>query len=208
MDAAEHELLDRATGGDRDALAELLMRHAPPLRRKLSGQIPARWQSVLSVDDVLQQTYTDAMLDIARFVPRPDATLDAWLGTLARRNLQDAIRMLEAEKRGGKRRAISISDLDASYDGLYEMLSSSSSTPSRRATRDEARDALRQAIQSLPDDHQSVVRLVDLEGHTVAETAARLGRSPGAVYMLRARAHRWLFDILAGDGAFSRGSRE
>jgi DNA-directed RNA polymerase specialized sigma24 family protein len=38
--------------------------------------------------------------------------------------------------------------------------------------------------------------MYDLEGRPVQEVAQALGRSPGAVYMLRARAHRRLSEIM------------
>ena len=47
--------------------------------------------------------------------------------------------------------------------------------------------------------------MYDLMGKPVAEVAAALGRSEGAVYLLRVRAHRRLADIL---GAKSRGPAE
>jgi DNA-directed RNA polymerase specialized sigma24 family protein len=46
----------------------------------------------------------------------------------------------------------------------------------------------------------------DLEGHSVEEVAASLGRSPGAVYMLRARAHRQLAEIMGAPSRFLSGS--
>ena len=45
------------------------------------------------------------------------------------------------------------------------------------------------ALGSLPGDYEKVVRMYDLEGRPIGEVAAELGRSEGAVYMLRARAH-------------------
>ena len=208
MDPAQDDLLTRAIGGDRDALASLLTRHTPSLRQSLAGAVPSRWQSLLSVDDVLQQTFTDAVLDIERFTKREDAEFSGWLITIARRNLHDVIRMLEADKRGGGQRPLPLSDPDESRDGLLEILSDSSTSPSGHAARNEARAALAQAIESLPQDHARVVRLYDLDGRSIQEVADELKRTPGAVYMLRARTHRWLRDILGRPADFFSGSRE
>src|SRR5436190_709453 len=98
MAETDADLLPRAVAGDREALAALLERHGPAVRVRLRNAIPVRWQSVLSIDDVLQQTYADAFLDIERFDPAGSATFATWLKTLANRNLIDAIRALEAEK--------------------------------------------------------------------------------------------------------------
>lgn len=54
----------------------------------------------------MQETFTDAFLDILQFRPGPGSAFLAWLTTLATRNLYDAIRMLEAEKRGGRVRQV------------------------------------------------------------------------------------------------------
>lgn len=208
MDPAQDELLTRAVGGDREALATLLTHHTPSLRQSLTGAVPRRWQSLISVDDVLQHTFTDAVLDIGRFTQRQDAGFGGWLITIARRNLQDVIRMLEADKRGGGRRPFPLSDPDESCDGLLEILADSSTSPSGHAARNEARTALAKAIESLPEDHARVVRLYDLEGRGIQEVADELERTPGAVYMLRARTHRWLRDILGREADFLSGSRE
>ena len=189
-------MLNQAVGGDRDALDGLLERHGPAARRGLAGAIPKRWQSVLSLDDVMQQTYADAFLDIGGFVPVAEGSFAGWLLTMAKRNLLDALRILEAEKRGGGRAPLQAAAGDDSFVALYEQLGGSSSTPSRKAARSEGRAALERAIRQLPQLQRRVVRTYDLEGQPVEEVAAALKRSVGAVYMLRARAHRRLCQIM------------
>jgi RNA polymerase sigma-70 factor (ECF subfamily) len=186
---------------DRQTLPQLLERHGPVVRQRLAAQIPRCWQSVLSVDDVMQQTYTDAFLDIDRFVPHGEDSFAGWLASLARCNLVDALRMLEADKRGPERRRSESRVGEDSVTALCELLDSPSATPSRQAARDEARTALERAIRQLPDAYRLVVQMYDLENRPVEEVARALGRSPGAVYMVRARAHRRLRELM---GATSR----
>ncbi|MCK4343523.1 MAG: sigma-70 family RNA polymerase sigma factor [Phycisphaerae bacterium] len=190
MSASEDGLLDRAIGGDREALAQLLERYGPLVRRRLEGQIPQRWQAVLSSDDVMQETYIDAFLDVSRFEPRGEGSFTAWLMTLAKRNLLDALRMLEAEKRGKHRRALTPRTTEASLTALVEQLGCTNTTPSRQAARKEAGDCLQKAVAQLPSAYRTVVEMYDLQGRSVEEVAAALQRSPGAIFMLRARAHR------------------
>jgi DNA-directed RNA polymerase specialized sigma24 family protein len=52
----------------------------------------------------------------------------------------------------------------------------------------EAESLLAHAVAQRPSPSQLVVCLFDLEGPDVEVIARRLNRSPGAVYMLRARA--------------------
>lgn len=195
-DEADGGMVDRAIAGDRDALVTLLERHGPTVRRGLAGSIPRRWQSVLSLDDVIQQAYTDAFLGIGRFVPRGDGAFAAWLATLAKRDLLDALRTLEAQKRGGDRRRIQAPTNQDSFVELYELLGGTTTTPSRHAARNEARVTLERAIQCLPPVHRRVVQMYDIDGCPVEEVAAEFGRSAGAIYMLRARAHDRLCEFM------------
>lgn len=198
----KRELLVRAVEGDQKALAHLLDAYTPLLRKALAGQISPRWQSLLTAEDVIQETYIDAFLDIGRSPLGDDGSLPKWLLKIAKRNLLDALRMLRAEKRGGNRRRNPIGGRDESYMALCEVLERSSVGPSRVMAKKEARAALERALQLLPEQYRRVVLMYDLEGRTSREVGAVLGRSPGAVFMLRARAHRRLADLLGSESRF------
>ena len=189
MSQSDEELLSLAAGGDPNALTELLEVHGPAVRQHLHGSVPSRWQSVLSEDDVMQQTYADAFLDIAGFQPRDDGTFSGWLVTIAEHNLRDAIKLLDRDVRGGDWRKV-----ERSMSTLLDDLSSA--TPCRQASRNEALAALQKAFDRLGDPYRQVIRMYDLDGHSVEEVAAALGRSAGAVFMLRARAHKRLVELM------------
>lgn len=196
MPSPDDALLERAVAGDGEALATLLEQHGPQVRRSLEGKIPPRWQAVLSVDDVMQETYIDAFLDVGRFDPRSPEAFTAWLLTIARRNLVDALRMLDAEKRGRNRRQAQPRPMQASLTLLYERIAGSRSTPSQHAAREEVVAALRRAVSDLPPAYRTVIELYDLDCRPVDDVAGLLQRSAGAVFMLRARAHRFLAQML------------
>ena len=202
MSVSDDELVKQAVEGDRAALTELLGRHAPTVRQNVAKQIPRRRRSLLSEDDVMQQTYADAFRGIGQFVAIEDGSFAGWLSSLAQCNLQDAIRMLEAEKRGGDRRRLDVVRSDDSFVSLCELLSSSGSTPSGHFARVEARSALEQAIERLPQTYRQVVQMYDLEDRTIQDVSAALNRSPGAVYMLRSRAHDRLRELLGKASKF------
>lgn len=202
MARTDQELLDQARAGAQEAVAELLERHGPPVRAGLRGAIPARWQSLLSEDDVMQQTYADAVLGLEGFEPRGDGAFRGWLAALARHNLLDAIKWLEADKRGGRdRRRLEQPD-EQSYAALWEHLAVTSATPSRSAARGEARGVLAAALEKLPPLYRRVIELYDLRGAPAEEVAAELNRSKGAVFMLRSRAHERLAGLLGPQSAF------
>lgn len=196
MTSSGDDLLVQACGGCRSALGKLLEEHMPPLWTRLGGRIPPRWRALLSPEDVLQQTCADAFLHIDRFKPRAEGAFFAWLCTIADHNLANALEMLEAEKRGGGRRQVGRRSPDDSLTELYELVAVTESTPSRLAARDERRLELEHALRQLPEDYRRVVQMFDLEGQPAKEVAEALDRSPGAVYMMRARAHRWLGELL------------
>ena len=174
----------------------MLVQHGAEIRRAVQAEIPQRYQALLSAEDVWQQTCVDAILDIRRFEPRGPGAFGAWLSTLARRNLQDALRGLMAEKRGGNRRQVQASDRDTSLRALYERLGGTGTTPSRKAAREEACLCLRRAIDRLPPAYREIVLMYDLQGYPVERVAARVRASLGAVFMRRARAHRQLRELL------------
>jgi RNA polymerase sigma-70 factor (ECF subfamily) len=206
VDTEDNDLVRQAAGGDRDALVRLLKRHGAPVRQSLAGRIPSCWQAVLTADDVMQQTYVDAFLDIGRFDTGRDGSFCGWLMTLARRNLLDALRMLGTEKRGKSWQRVAALPTDESFVALHELLTDTGSTPSRQVAADEVRARLERALELLPPTHRTVVQMYDLEGRSVQEVSASLNRTPGAVYMLRARAHHELAELLGTPSQFFSGS--
>jgi RNA polymerase sigma-70 factor (ECF subfamily) len=202
MSEAEEELIARAICGDEDALCQLLERHGAAVRRRLESRIPHASQSMLSADDLMQETYVDVFLEIRCFVLQGPGSFHAWLSKIAERNLIDALRMLQTAKRGGGRQKVEPANRNESTLALWEKLSGSGTTPSHAAARVEARHRLEAAIQRLPSHYRQVVEEYDLDGRPIEEVAALLDRSPAAVYMLRARAHRLLAELLGSSSAF------
>jgi RNA polymerase sigma factor (sigma-70 family) len=192
----------RVASDTRDILRQLLKRHAPDVRRRIGRKIPRRWRSVLSVDDVMQQTYTDTYLSMERSVPLEERSFSAWLWKVAQYNLFSALRMLEAEKRGEGHCRLRPEDAEDSYVALCELLDAGATTPSRHAARNEARTALENALQRLPEPYRRVVQLFDLEERPMQEVAQTLNRSLGAAYMIRARAHHCLRTIMGGPSQY------
>jgi len=201
--AEEARLVADAIGGDAQALSALLQRHGPQVRQRLAGKIGQVWRSVLDEDDVLQVTYLEAFMRIGVFTPRGPGAFLAWLTHIADNNLRDAIRGLERAKRPDPRRRVQSRQVtEDSYTDLVGLLGVTSTTPSRVAARHEAGSAIEAALAKLPADYRTVIRLYDLECRGIEEVAAQVGRSPGAVYMLRARAHDRLKEELGGSSQF------
>lgn len=202
MDGASQYPQDPACAAAPDDLPGLLKAHAQAIRAVIEPRIPDRWRSLLSCDDVLQQTFLDAFLSAGSFVPTGDDSFLRWLRRLAENNLIEAIRALEADKRGGRARRVTAGRTSRPSDPcttLVEQLVSphTQTTPSRAVSQRETAAMLQAAMALLPPDYRKVVQRYDLDGRNIADVAAELGRSPGAVHLLRVRAHKRLRDLLA-----------
>lgn len=200
---SERELLDAAVDGSADALAALLNEHGPEVRRRLA--INPVWQAVLDPADVMQVTYLEAFLRIHQLEARTADGFRAWLDRLAQNNLRDAIREMQRQKRPDPRNQMQHVGGDSATT-LLDALGSGSQTASHTAAARESQQVLEAALAHLPPLYAQVVRAHDLEGRSVAEVATALGRTPGAVYMLRARALDRLRELLGPESRFfSRG---
>jgi RNA polymerase sigma factor (sigma-70 family) len=180
----------------------LLIHHAAELKTGLDGAIPREWQSMLSVEDVLQQAFMHVFLNISKFKSMGTGSFSAWVGTIAKNTLAEAVRALRAQKRGGSRKRVSEVDNDESYSMLFDQIAASNVTPSWCAAKQEACLALQEAIEQLPELSRKVVIMYDIEGRPAEEVASALGRSLGAMYMIRARAHDRLADLLGSGSDF------
>ena len=62
----------------------------------------------------------------------------------------------------------------------------------------------RKAVAALPPDHRRVIELYDLEGKSIQEVAEEMGRTQGAIWMLRSRALRHLGKHLGDEAGPTR----
>ncbi len=188
--------MEAANAGDRDALTALLNELAKPLRVHVAGNIDAKWQALLDVDDVLQITYLDAFSGINKASLDTPKDMLNWLYRLADNNIRDAIRGLSAAKRPNPSNRVTADDHDSASLDLLESLGVHSATPSRVAAAKEAKTLLRNALADLAPDHREVITRFDLKHEDPKEIANSLNRSVGAIYMLRARALERLSEVL------------
>ncbi|USN99902.1 MAG: sigma-70 family RNA polymerase sigma factor [Phycisphaeraceae bacterium] len=198
------ELLDRAQAGEREALIELLEAAAPRVRARIGPKISPHLRSSIDEDDVMQVTYLEVVTRFDTFHGGGSSGFIAWMARLAENNLIDAIRMLEAEKRPNPRNRVgaqAVAGEESTY-ALIDLIGVTVTTPSKAAVAGEIREALNNVLAKLPPDYATVIRLYDLKGKPASEVAAELGRSEGAIYMLRARAHDRLRELLPGESRF------
>lgn len=190
------ELLREVARGNTQALSPLLEHVSADVRRRIAGEIHRRFQSLVTVDDVMQECYVDVFLGIGGFVPHGINAFRNWVLTIARGNLRTALEGLSALKRGGDRLQIQLDTSSGSTATGGTWCVATQPTPSGRIASEESRSALKRAVEMLPEEHRRVVQLYDLDGWPIEQVCQTVHRSAGAVYMLRNRAHQALRSLL------------
>ena len=195
-------LLERARTGDEPAIEELLTLHDAGLRASID--INPKWRSVIGVDDVVQVTYLEAVLDLTKFQGNAGG-FGPWLRSIAKNNLRDAIKGLEREKRPHPDRRVGAPSGQDSVIWLWNILTGSLTSPSSVAARDEIRATLEARIAQLPAAYAEVVRLVHFQDRSIEEAARAMGRTYGAVYLLHQRALDRMRRLLGTESQFFSG---
>jgi RNA polymerase sigma-70 factor (ECF subfamily) len=189
----KQDLLSNAIGGDRCALERLLLSQSLRLSRRIAAKLPETALGVIDADDVLQETFIQAIRDIRACQAGTLESFAAWLTTIADHRLQDMLKGRNRRKRDGGRRRAGLGDSGGnSWLGLVEVLADSKKTPSQSVARREAMRAVQVAVAALPTDQRQAVRLRFLEGKSIEETANKMQRTPAAVNGLIRRAKQAL----------------
>lgn len=205
QDGAHDTLVEKAQAGDQAALIDLLEALGGRVRSRITQKIGSHLRSSLDEDDVMQVTYLEVVTRFSSFRGGGASGFVAWMAKLAENNLIDAVRMLEAAKRPNPKNRVTDRqgpDDDSTAHALIDLVGVTVTTPSHAAAAQEVKSALAAVLAKLPPDYATVIRLYDLQAKPVSEVAADLGRSEGAVYMLRARAHDRLRELLPGESKF------
>ncbi len=159
-----------AQQGDAAAYQALLTELVPVVRR----QVRSRLADAAAAEDVVQ----NALLSIhrARHTYRSERPFAPWLRAIVRNATIDALR--ERKRRGDREVAVEAADL---------LPDPASRERDAGAIEEGLSPELADALAGLPDKQREAVVLVQLEGLSVAEAAARVGITSGA---LKVRAHR------------------
>jgi len=145
-------------GGDEQAAAELVRRHARALARFLaSAGAPEA-----DLDDFVQETFIRAFRAVDRF--RGQCRFRTWLLTIGGNVLKDAGR------RAQRARVVPLGEDVRATDG----------DPHERAVAGEVEGRLQEGLRQLPRMQREVFLLRAQQGLEYEEIAAALGTSPGA----------------------------
>jgi len=177
-----NDLLRRAIGGDRSAMATVLEAHQAALLKYIHRHLPPELCGVMEPGDVLQDVYYDACRQFPGFQDVGENALYRWLLTIARRRMIDHLR----RQRARPQNRILAGD-ESAVAHLLEELVTYRRTPSRSARSHEFMAALERAIERLPESYRQAITLRYIDRLDSAGIAVRMNRTPQAVYLLCCR---------------------
>jgi len=155
------ELVERAKGGDRDALDRLFARFMPSLRRWASGRLPRWTRGMMDTDDLVQETVSRAVKQIDRFESRHEGALQAYLRQAVMNRIRDEVRRT-------KRAPMAMSLNDDHADRT--------ASPLDLAIGLQAVERYEAALARLrPEDREAVVVRIEMDG-TYQDVAQALGK--------------------------------
>jgi len=166
------------------------------LRLLARMQLDPRLKSKLDPSDVVQQTLLEAYQGLAEFRGDGSGQLAAWLRQILARNLANAVRDLGRAKRDVGREQSLDAALESSSVRIAAWLAAEQSSPSQQAARQEDVAGLADALASLPEPQREALTLRHLQGWSLADVAAELGKSKAAVAELLHRGLEQLRELL------------
>jgi RNA polymerase sigma-70 factor (ECF subfamily) len=158
------------------------------LGRRLRGR--------LDPSDLVQQTLLKAHQAADQCRAADDAGRGAWLRRILNNTIADEVRRHGRGRRDAGRERSLLASLDESSIRLEAWLQADQSSPSQHAIRQEQLLALGEALDAMPQDQRRAIELHHLQGDSLAEVAARMGRSEASVAGLLRRGLRNLHEQL------------
>lgn len=155
-----------------------------------------RHQARIDASDLVQQTLLDAHLQRDRFRGQSEAQLAGWLRKILANKLVDALRHLGRAKRDVARERSMDAAIDESFSRVDQWLAASQRSPSQHVVHREELLRLPDALGELSEAQREAIVLHHLQGLTLAQTAAEIGRSESAVAGLLYRGLKKLHAVL------------
>jgi RNA polymerase sigma-70 factor (ECF subfamily) len=192
------QLIARAKQGDPQAAADLLESYRNYLRLLARLHINRQLQAKMDPSDLVQETCLEASCHFTSFRGTSEPELLAWLrGIMAHRGAKFVRSYVATQRRSVRLEQQFEADLDHSAQAVARLVAPVS-TPSRAAVRREQAVILADKLAELPDDYRQAIILHHLEGHTIADVARQMNRSPEATNSLLARALIKLRSLMKG----------
>ncbi|MCK6480845.1 MAG: RNA polymerase sigma factor [Planctomycetes bacterium] len=181
----EEELARKFREGDPAALEALLASCDADLRRAAERGLPASLRRRVSVADVMQEARFAAFEARGGFEYRGDGSFRRWAVGIAVKKALMAVRAhLGTGKRSARREG------GGPEDPTVSRIASPGPSPSEIAVAGELEECARRALESLPEDRRTILRLTREEGLTVAAAGESMDLPPASAKRLYGKALR------------------
>jgi RNA polymerase sigma-70 factor (ECF subfamily) len=161
---SDADLVRAIQAGDETALEALYQRHLPSVWRFAFSRLAG---NTAAAEDVVSETFLAAVRQIGRLAPE-GGSVGGWLIGIARHKVQDL------RRRGARRSAALTEKITAAQAAPAD-------DPSASLETAELRQRVGAIMDGLEDDERAVLEWKYLDGLSVREMAARLGRTEKAV---------------------------
>jgi RNA polymerase sigma-70 factor (ECF subfamily) len=189
-------LLDRAARGDDTAREALLGQHRQRLRRMVAARLDRRLAARVDPSDVVQEALAVAAENLDAYLRDRPLPFYPWLRQFAWERLMKLHRHhIKSQRRSVTREEAWIMP-DQSAQQLANRLLARGTNPVGRLIREELRDRIRAALAEMAESDREVLVMRNLEQLSIAEIAAVLGISEGAVIVRHVRGLRRLKALL------------
>lgn len=180
------DLVQRAQAGDNTALGRLLDRYRARVRRIVRLRLGTRLRNVVESEDVLQETFTQAIRAFDHFDARDEASLINWLCRIVENTIAGLADYHFAKRRNPARQL----PLDADDEGrLADAVADAHPGPKTQALAAEDARLLDECIAQLPEQYREIIILRDFLGLGWEDVAREHGRpSADAARMMHAKA--------------------
>lgn len=190
------ELVMRARGGDRDAVAEIYRNYGPRLLNLIRSRLSPKLRRRVESTDLLQSAFATALRDFDLFEMRQEKSLLHWLSVITTRKVAQLARSLGRERRDPQREV----GIDAA-----SAAAGSRAGPSTQVQENEEQRRVDDALNRLEEPYRQAIILRDYAGLEFEELARRLDRpSADAARKLHTKA-RFLLTKIYSDLAREQG---
>jgi RNA polymerase sigma-70 factor (ECF subfamily) len=192
------DLIARIHSRDPQALAAFLSAHQQQLLAFIERQLGSALRRKVEPDDVFQEMSAEAV----RALPTAelgDRDPFSWLCQIAEHRIIDLHRRFFGAQKRDAGREVPLGSPGGSETqpaGLINLLVASMTTPSRAFSRNAREALLLEALEKLPEEQRTALRLRYIENLPSKQIAERLNKSDAAVRVMLTRSLKKLQELL------------
>ena len=172
-------MIQQAKMGDRESVGMLLQRYRPYLEHLTGLRLNGGLRQRVAPADVVQEVLTKMHTSLSDFRGRTEREFTAWLTQILRHALIDIARRHGCDGRDFERDEPLYQQTGATT--IWHEPAADSPTPSQQLMQGEQVLRLFAALDLLPQEQQTAVRLRHLEGQSLHQISDEMGKSPAAV---------------------------